>query len=140
MPKQQASSSSGGGGGGLSIRTILALVVAFFSTLFYILDGHLEKFYIFETPHLHDMSKRAIAAHGNDTTAVVKYIVDELRVKLPGYINTNEEWFFNNAGGAMGGMWVLHASTFVSSVPFIFLFPSFDVLNTTYIYFPFLST
>lgn len=38
-------------------------------------------------------------------------IVSELSAKLPGgYINLNEEWIFNNAGGAMGAMYIIHAS------------------------------
>lgn len=57
------------------------------------------------------MSKRAIGAHGNDTRQVVKMIVDELSEKLPGgYVNLDEEWIFNNAGGAMGAMYIIHAS------------------------------
>jgi len=71
----------------------------------------LEWFYIFSPEQLKDVSQRAIAAHGNDTTSVVKYIVDELSEKLPGgYVNLDEEWIFNNAGGAMGAMYIIHAS------------------------------
>lgn len=91
--------------------TIFAAAVALLSALFYFLESHLESFYIFDTVHLHDLSQRAIAAHGDDTTQVVKYIVDELSEKLPGgYINLDEEWIFNNAGGAMGAMYIIHAS------------------------------
>jgi C-8 sterol isomerase len=54
---------------------------------------------------------RAIGAHGNDTRAVVGFIVREVSDKLPGgYVNLDEEWIFNNAGGAMGAMYIIHAS------------------------------
>ncbi len=57
------------------------------------------------------LSVPALAAHSDDTRAVVNYIVSELNEKLPGgYINLEEEWIFNNAGGAMGAMYIIHAS------------------------------
>lgn len=91
--------------------TVLTIVIASLSALFYYLDSHLEWFYIFTPEQLHDLSLRAIAAHGNDTKAIVSYIVSELSEKLPGgYINLDEEWIFNNAGGAMGAMYIIHAS------------------------------
>ncbi|KAK0110983.1 C-8 sterol isomerase [Cadophora gregata] len=91
--------------------TITAVVVALLSAVYLYLDSHLEWFYIFSPEQLKDVSQRAIAAHGNDTTSVVKYIVDELSEKLPGgYVNLDEEWIFNNAGGAMGAMYIIHAS------------------------------
>lgn len=98
-------------GRGTSTLTILAVVLAAFAALFYYLEQHLESFYIFDPVHLHDVSQRAIAAHGNDTRAVVKYIVSELDEKLDGkHLNFDEEWVFNNAGGAMGAMYIIHAS------------------------------
>ena len=88
-----------------------AIILAVFSTVYLFLDSHLNSFYIFDTDHLQDLSKRAIGAHGNDTRAVVTYIVDELNEKIPkGHVNLDEEWIFNNAGGAMGGMYIIHAS------------------------------
>ena len=91
------------------------LLLAAFSALFYTLDSHLEKFYIFSPESLHELSLRAIGAHGNDTAGIVQYIVGELSEKLPGgYVNLDEEWIFNNAGGAMGAMYIIHASEFFS--------------------------
>ena len=90
---------------------IFFALIGAFTVLFYYLDQHLEWFYIFQTDHLHDLAKRAITAHGNDTAGVVSYIVEELSEKLPGgYVNLDEEWIFNNAGGAMGAMYIIHAS------------------------------
>ncbi|KAH6665554.1 putative C-8 sterol isomerase (Erg-1) [Halenospora varia] len=93
------------------LLTLLAITTALLSALIYFLDSHLDWFYIFTPEQLHDLSLRAIKTHGNDTTSVVSYIVGELSEKLPGgYVNLDEEWIFNNAGGAMGAMYIIHAS------------------------------
>ncbi|RDW89216.1 hypothetical protein BP6252_01248 [Coleophoma cylindrospora] len=91
--------------------SVLVLAFALLTPIYLYLDARLEQFYIFSPPQLHDLSLRAIGAHGNDTRAVVSYIVGELSEKLPGgYVNLDEEWIFNNAGGAMGAMYIIHAS------------------------------
>jgi len=102
--------------------SILAIVAAAVSSLTYFLESQLStgRFYIFNPVQLHDLSLRAIDAHGNDTRSVVAYIVDELSEKLPGgYVNLDEEWIFNNAGGAMGGMYIIHASESLNPRKFI---------------------
>lgn len=89
----------------------LTVLVAILALLCTYLNSRLEKFYIFTPEHLHDLSQRAITAHGNNTGAIVSYITHELNEKFPGgYINLDEEWIFNNAGGAMGAMYIIHAS------------------------------
>ena len=95
--------------------TYLAIFVALLSGVVYYIEQNLDQFYIFETTHLHDLAKRGIAKHKGDTKAIVNYIVNELSERNPDHVNANsvnlsEEWFFNNAGGAMGGMYVIHAS------------------------------
>jgi C-8 sterol isomerase len=94
--------------------TIAAIVFALLTSLYLFLDAHLDWFYILNPTDLHDLSLRAIEAHGNDTAAVVAFITSEMSEKLPGgYINLDEEWIFNNAGGAMGAMYIIHASKFL---------------------------
>jgi C-8 sterol isomerase len=74
-------------------------------------DSRLEQFYIFDPAHLHDLSQRAIAAHGEDTRSIVEFIVAELSEKVgTTNLNFDQEWVFNNAGGAMGAMYIIHAS------------------------------
>jgi C-8 sterol isomerase len=91
--------------------TIIAVIVAVSSALVWYLESIIENFYIFDPVELKDLSLRALEVHGNDTRSVVAYIVKELSTKLPGgYINLDEEWIFNNAGGAMGAMYIIHAS------------------------------
>lgn len=94
-----------------SLLVVFGVLTVLLAGVFYFLDQHLDWFYIFSPAQLKDLSQRAITAHGNDTTAVVQYIVGELSEKLPGgYVNLDEEWIFNNAGGAMGAMYIIHAS------------------------------
>ncbi|ORY71204.1 ERG2/sigma1 receptor-like protein [Pseudomassariella vexata] len=94
--------------------TRLLLTVGFWVTLFspvvYLLERNLEFFYIFDKDHLHDLAKRGIAAHGNDTRSIVHYITSELHERYPANVNLDEEFIFNNAGGAMGAMYIIHAS------------------------------
>lgn len=112
--------------------TFLAVVVALLSAVFYFLDSHLDWFYILSPPELHDLSQRAIAAHGNDTASVVTFITSELQNKLPGgYINLEQEWIFNNAGGAMGAMYIIHASEFFHHVLLVKLLSVTDFADLT---------
>ncbi|KAK7421810.1 C-8 sterol isomerase [Neonectria punicea] len=103
--------SSGSAPAGISrLLMILAVLTGLLTSVFYVLDQNLESFYIFDLDHLDDLSKRAIAEHGNNTSSILEYIVAELNEKSPAFINLEEEWVFNNAGGAMGAMYIIHAS------------------------------
>ncbi|KAF4998505.1 hypothetical protein FGRMN_3124 [Fusarium graminum] len=109
--KSKSSAASSSQGSGISkLLVVLGLLTALLSTVVYFVEQNLEQFYIFDLKHLDDLSKRAIAKHGQDTRAVVKLIVDELSEKNPEHVNVKEEWVFNNAGGAMGAMYIIHAS------------------------------
>ncbi|CAP73741.1 uncharacterized protein PODANS_2_11010 [Podospora anserina S mat+] len=89
-----------------------AILFAVLAPIFYVLDQNVDKFYVFNLPQLDAVTKAAINAHPGDTKAMVKYIVDELKadVTVSRYVNTDEQWVFNNAGGAMGAMYIIHAS------------------------------
>ncbi|KAL1902736.1 C-8 sterol isomerase [Sporothrix stenoceras] len=91
---------------------VLAIIGAVLASLVYLIEKNLDSFYIFDTVHLHDLAQRAVKAHGNDTGAIVGFITNELKgnAKLSSYVSDNGEWILNNAGGAMGGMTILHAS------------------------------
>ncbi|KKY27811.1 putative c-8 sterol isomerase (erg-1) [Diplodia seriata] len=97
-----------------SIRSlsIVAVLAALFLPIYTFLEKNLESFYIFDHKDLHDLATRAIAQHGNDTRGIVSYITTELsgRDHLTSFVNLDEEWVFNNAGGAMGAMYIIHAS------------------------------
>jgi C-8 sterol isomerase len=76
------------------------------------LDEIKDQWYIFNTEKLHILAKDAVAKHGNDTSAMVSFISQNLTQEYSlKHINPRvEEWVFNNAGGAMGAMYVIHAS------------------------------
>ncbi len=71
-----------------------------------------DRWYIFDPPYLHDLSKQAIAAYPDDMENIISHIVSNLTATYgPKHINPREkEWVFNNAGGAMGAMYIIHAS------------------------------
>ena len=115
MPSKSSKSSARKSSGCccFSFRSLglLAIFLALFSAVYSFLDARLEQFYVFDPEHLHDLSQRAVKTHGDDTRSVVNYIVAELEEKVGSqYLSTQEEWVFNNAGGAMGAMYIIHAS------------------------------
>lgn len=84
---------------------VLVVVLAVFS----VLDQNRHKFYIFDPDVLHNVVKETVAL--NLTTAEsFDRINNELARIYPGHIDTNREWIFNVAGGAMGQMDLLHCS------------------------------
>ncbi|KAI0459961.1 ERG2/sigma1 receptor-like protein [Xylaria acuta] len=102
--------------GGLTrLLTTIAIVLGVFAPVVMLLERNLESFYVFKMDELHDLAQRGVTAHGNDTGAIVNYIVSELAERHPRHVNAHrhddpDEWMFNNAGGAMGGMYLIHAS------------------------------
>lgn len=93
---------------------LIASLVALSAVLYGVytfLEANLESFYVFEPTQLHNLAQSAIAQHGNDTRAIVTDIVANLQTTSAApYVNLDQEWIFNNAGGAMGAMYVIHAS------------------------------
>ncbi|KAJ7682957.1 C-8 sterol isomerase [Mycena rosella] len=77
------------------------------------LDTIKERWYIFDPSELHELAKAAIAS-SNDTAGMIQHIVTNLTLTHPSNqirINADSsEWVFNNAGGAMGAMYIIHAS------------------------------
>jgi len=96
------------------IQFLLTAAVAIASFFYGIshLESKLEDFYIFKPDTLHALSLKAIDQHGNNTRAIVDLIVSELQAdpNIAQHLNLDEEWIFNNAGGAMGAMYIIHAS------------------------------
>lgn len=76
-----------------------------------------SNFYIFDPAHLHEISQNAVSRYGNDTQLIFDDILQQLHAnpKLKPTLNKHSvydswEWMFNNAGGAMGSMYIIHAS------------------------------
>ena len=65
---------------------------------------------------MHSLAQAAIAAAPapDDTASMVQFIIANLTAEYPSTkinLNTNtQEWVFSNAGGAMGAMYIIHAS------------------------------
>ena len=71
---------------------------------------------MFDPQYLHELSQAAIAAAPNATatSSMVDFIIANLTAEYPSTkvaLNKDvSEWVFNNAGGAMGAMYIIHAS------------------------------
>lgn len=73
-----------------------------------------DRWYVFDPTNIHALAKDAIAASPNNTAGMIQHIVTNLTATYPTTqinINTDSnEWVFSNAGGAMGAMYIIHAS------------------------------
>lgn len=62
---------------------------------------------IFDPSVLHEIARGAVDIPNDN---LVAHLAAEIGARYPGHIRTPREWIFNNAGGAMGMMAILHAS------------------------------
>jgi C-8 sterol isomerase len=85
-------------------------LVAAFIACFAVFEQVKHNFYIFDQNVLHAVAKTAIGSGNRNVSDVVSEVVKGLSAKYPGHINLEDRWVFNNAGGAMGAMRILHAS------------------------------
>jgi hypothetical protein len=70
---------------------------------------HLQpvKKFLFNPQKLNEIRKKAI---GLSHEEAIRVIIEELDRAYPGHICKKQNWIFNNAGGAMGQLALLHAS------------------------------
>ncbi|KAF8957284.1 ERG2/sigma1 receptor-like protein [Flammula alnicola] len=88
---------------------VLSVLVVIFGWL----DTIKDRWYVFDPAFLHELQVAAIAASPNDTAGMISHIVANLTETYPSkniHLNTHQDWVFNNAGGAMGAMYIIHAS------------------------------
>ncbi|KAI8883281.1 ERG2 and sigma1 receptor-like protein [Backusella circina FSU 941] len=88
----------------------LFFILSLVSAIFVGLDQIKHRWYIFDQNLLQSVAQKNIELYSNDTHALITHIAEDLEKEYPGHITLKEEWVFNNAGGAMGTMWILHAS------------------------------
>lgn len=96
----------------------LGLSIAVLSPILYVLDSYyIPNQFIFSPTKLQQISQNAISihsssSHSNTTEALLRRITQDLRAEYGEAVQdwSGDDWFFNNAGGAMGTMVILHAS------------------------------
>ncbi|KAJ7747384.1 ERG2/sigma1 receptor-like protein [Mycena metata] len=92
-------------------RVVIGLLFVAFG---WVLDSIKHRWYVFDPTELHQLAQAAIASSPNDTAGMIQHIVTNLTLTYPSNqikINVDSsEWVFNNAGGAMGAMYIIHAS------------------------------
>lgn len=84
-----------------------------------------ERWYVFDPTRMHELARAAIAASPNSTEGMITHILANLTAEYPPSVvsinslppsssptssSAASEWVFNNAGGAMGAMYIIHAS------------------------------
>ncbi|KAH7886900.1 ERG2/sigma1 receptor-like protein [Phlebopus sp. FC_14] len=80
------------------------------------LDAIKDRWYVLDPAFLHELARDAIATSPDDPKGMITHILTNLTSTYPQIsptisLNTNsDEWVFNNAGGAMGAMYIIHAS------------------------------
>ena len=88
----------------------LTVLIALSSIFLYLFVGH-ESQYIFSPSFMKSTVAKALERHEpDDVSGMVNTIVQELRKKHGDHIIADPPWMFNNAGGAMGSMLILHCS------------------------------
>ncbi|KAK5081383.1 C-8 sterol isomerase [Exophiala xenobiotica] len=102
-------------------------VIAIIYPAWQALETYKSNFYIFDPEDMNTLFQEALTKYPNSTAGTINHIVTSLRsTHGPRHITTSpfpdevsiqsgispyeHEWVFNNAGGAMGSMYLIHAS------------------------------
>jgi C-8 sterol isomerase len=96
---------------GSSVLLLLAVVVAALSAGSYYLAHKTD--YTFDPAVMQHIAQAAInatAGQPQELPRLMELVVGQLRQRYGRHIVAQPEWIFNNAGGAMGAMLVLHCS------------------------------
>merc|ERR1719410_1559064 len=59
---------------------------------------------------MQEVARAAVAEGAGDAAKTVGATLRLMRARYPGWVEDEPRWMFNNAGGAMGAMLVLHCS------------------------------
>eukprot|EP00188_Purpureofilum_apyrenoidigerum_P002836 Plantae.Rhodophyta-Purpureofilum_apyrenoidigerum.ctg28948.p1 GENE.Plantae.Rhodophyta-Purpureofilum_apyrenoidigerum.ctg28948~~Plantae.Rhodophyta-Purpureofilum_apyrenoidigerum.ctg28948.p1 ORF type:complete len:223 (+),score=29.67 Plantae.Rhodophyta-Purpureofilum_apyrenoidigerum.ctg28948:171-839(+) len=101
--------STKGGGRGTSYGWTLAMVVAAVAISMHLLSGYGHR-HTFDPVELQELARRGIALGAGNSSAVIESVTALIAERYGDHVMSDGSWIFNNAGGAMGSMVVLHAS------------------------------
>mmetsp|Transcript_10240 Transcript_10240/g.31286 ORF Transcript_10240/g.31286 Transcript_10240/m.31286 type:complete len:222 (+) Transcript_10240:60-725(+) len=92
-----------------SIGVTLAAIVAVVAVGLHLLSGYGHR-HVFDPAELQAIARQGVELGAENSTAVIEAVTRLVAEKYGDHVMQNSGWIFNNAGGAMGSMTILHAS------------------------------